>query len=620
VVLVGDLYQLPPVVIDSEKEYFGTRYGSPYFFAADSYDRGYFPVVELTRVFRQVGDSRLVEILNAVREGTLAEQALAELNSRTFPSFRPPVDEFWLTLTTTNRIAAARNREMLEQLPGQEQHHRGTSTGDLTGFDPPADDELTYKIGAQIMLLTNDPLDHWANGTIARITGHRIDNSEPVVTVELPTGGSVEVSPHTWEVTRPVIEDGSLRHEVVGTYNQLPFRLAWAITIHKSQGQTLDRLVVDLSGGTFADGQLYVALSRCTSMNGLVLRRAVQPRDLKADQRIRRFLRSGNVTVRPRGHAYLGICTVGDEGRTWKPRPVEIAVVTDDGTEISTLINPTRDLGDARIVYQITAADVRLAPLLTEAWTALAPHLAGRTPIGIDIDQQLGYLDYELKRNGRVVSMPLGIELDRSGLSQADQAWLNAPHALDRARAVREIFLRCPRTDTNADIFPQPEPLAGYLRRRGRRPSCYQAGGLIISSPAQVVAECLRDKVTQAHLDNDTRTELRDIENWLGYSILDLHVDDALQDIDRVLGVGAQVCFTGTVYDDEGKERSRSEMEKLATTCGLLPVNTVTKGKCDALITAEAGTQSGKAKTAIKFGKPIFTARQFLIWIDQQRP
>ncbi|PPB51106.1 hypothetical protein CDQ67_10305, partial [Campylobacter hyointestinalis subsp. hyointestinalis] len=134
-------------------------------------------------------------------------------------------------------------------------------------FDLPAETELVFKTGAQIMMLTNDPQDRWVNGTLARVAGHRIKDGEQRVTVELPRGDRVEVGPHTWEVTRPVVEAGALRHEVVGTYTQLPFRLAWAITIHKSQGQTLERVVVDLSGGTFADGQLYVALSRCTSLD-----------------------------------------------------------------------------------------------------------------------------------------------------------------------------------------------------------------------------------------------------------------------------------------------------------------------------------------------------------------
>ncbi|MFB8004779.1 AAA family ATPase [Nocardia sp. NPDC056000] len=615
-VLVGDLFQLPPVVKEAEAGYFQTRYTSPYFFSADSYSREQFPTVELTTVFRQIGDSRLVDILNAVREGALLEGARAELNSRTNEKFRPPVDEFWLTLTTTNRIAGARNREMLEQLPGTEAHLQATATGDLDGFDRPTEENLAYKVGAQIMLLTNKSEDRWVNGTIGRIIGHRTGRGGPVVTVELPDGSKAEVGPHVWEITRPVVEGGALSHQVIGTYTQLPFRLAWAITIHKSQGQTLDRLVVDLSGGTFADGQLYVALSRCTSMDGLVLRRAVQSRDLKVDQRIRRFLRSGRSETRPRGNVYIGICTVGDEGRAWKPRPVEIALVTDDGTEITTLINPTRDLGDARSAYAITAGDVQFAPLLIEAWAALAPHLAGRIPIGLDIDRHLGYLDYELKRNGYVAPMPVGIELDGSNLSQLDWRRLKAFRALDRARAVRDISRRSAVEVSDADVFPPAEPRTGYLLARGFGPDCFQAGGFVppSSTPEEVLAGYLRTKAGQVHMDSRTDELLRALEARFRHTIVDPGADVMKDDIGAVLIAGARVCFTGTCVDEEGNERTRSDMEDLAVRRGLVPVKTVTKSKCDVLITAEAGSQSGKAKAAITHGKPIFTSKQFLTW------
>ncbi|MCU1648301.1 MAG: family ATPase [Nocardia sp.] len=604
------------MVIESEKDYFQTRYASPYFFSADSYSREHFPTVELTTVFRQIGDPRLVDILNAAREGALLDGARAELNSRTDETFRPPIDEFWLTLTTTNRIAGARNREMLGLLPGLKSQQRATKTGELDGFEKPTDDDLEYKVGAQVMLLTNDSSDRWVNGTIWRVTGCRVDRGDLVVTVELPGGSEVEVGPHTWEVSRPVFESGALRHRVIGTYTQLPFRLAWAITIHKSQGQTLDRLVVDLSGGTFADGQLYVALSRCTSMEGLVLRRAVQPRDLKVDQRIRRFLQSARPETRSRGNVYLGVCTVGDEGRAWKPRPVEIALVTDDGTEVATLINPTRDLGDARSVYGITAGDVQFAPLLIEAWAALAPHLAGRTPIGLDIDRHLGYLDYELKRNGYVAPMPVGIELNVSNLSQLDLRRLNAFRALDRAHAARDISRRSVAVVSAADVFPPAEPRTGYLLSRGFGPDCFQVGGVIPSSstPGQVLADYLRTKAQQVHMDNRTNRLLRDVEARLGHTILDSDVDVSEQHINAVLVAGTRVCFTGTCIDEDGNERTRSEMENLAAARGLVPVKTVTKNKCDALITAEAGSQSGKAKTAIAYGKPIFTVEQFFFW------
>src|SRR6185312_11052817 len=132
-------------------------------------------------------------------------------------------------------------------------------------------------------------------------------------------------------------------------------------------GQTVDRLVVDLSGGTFAFGQLYVALSRCTSMNGLVLKRAVQPKDLKIDRRIVRFLRGSVDSGQARRLCSICILTVGDESRIARPRPVELAVAFEDGTALSTLVNPQRDLGDARKAYGIKASDVVLAPNLAQA-------------------------------------------------------------------------------------------------------------------------------------------------------------------------------------------------------------------------------------------------------------
>src|SRR5699024_6702968 len=144
----------------------------------------------------------------------------------------------------------------------------------------------------------------------------------------------------------------------------LPFKLAWAITIHKSQGQTLDRLVVDLRGGAFDFGQVYVALSRCTSLAGLVLTRPVHPKDLKTDRRIVRFLRSSTAPATATRTCAVAILTVGDEGRMSRPRPVEIAVAFDDGTALSTLVNPQRDLADARSRFGLTTADVALAPTL----------------------------------------------------------------------------------------------------------------------------------------------------------------------------------------------------------------------------------------------------------------
>ena len=202
---------------------------------------------------------------------------------------------------------------------------------------------------------------------------------------------------------------------MIGAYTQLPFKLAWAITIHKAQGQTLERLVVDLTGGMFSTGQLYVALSRCTSLAGLVLKRPVLPKDLKTDRRIARFLRTSVSDGGERRYCAIGMLTVGDEGRMSRPRPVELAVAFDDGTAISTLINPQRDLADARKAFGIGVSDVLLAPTLREAWAVIAPMLAGCTPVGVGVDETLGLIDFELKRLGYVTVMPLGVELRGAG-------------------------------------------------------------------------------------------------------------------------------------------------------------------------------------------------------------
>lgn len=640
-VLVGDLYQLPPVVTDAEEAALTERYGTPYFFSAEAYRAAKVPTIELTHVFRQQGDMALVSILGAVRDGTLLPEARAILNERTDPDFVPPMDEFWVTLTTTNRLAGARNRQALDRLPGREFTALAEVEGDLDGAERPTDTELTFREGAQVMLLSNDPWDRWVNGTIGRITDVRerpeegqTPRLEPplvahaerfAVDVLLPDGSVVEVGPHTWDITRPRWDGESQVHDTVGAFTQLPFRLAWAITVHKSQGQTLDHLVVDLSGGTFADGQLYVALSRATSLAGLVLRRAVEPRHLRVDARVRRFFASlpelsstasGGVGVqRARGFAYLGVCLVGDSGSRWKPRPIEIAVAFEDGRELSTLVNPTRDLGDARARYGLGAADVQLAPLLTDAWATLAPHLEGLAPVGVDMDVLLGFIDFELKRGGVVSPLPVGVDVaDLPGLRAAVEA---QPTALGRARAVRAEVADPwkPRLELGERAaFGAPLVEGGYLHPRP------EAGVHRFATPTSHadLGDRIRTALTRGPLTTENERVVAALAAALGEELLTVE-DSAPASPGRTIGnvmmPGARVCFTGDPVH-AGRTWYREDMEDLAIARDLAPVANVTKTRCDALVVAEPGTQSGKARKALQYDTPVFTAAEFFAWAD----
>ena len=628
-VLVGDLYQLPPVVRDAEAAWIEERFGTPFFFSANSFDPATFPVVELGTVFRQQGDDQLVNLLNAVRDGTLLEDARAELNQRTDPEFEPAQDEFWLTLATTNRIVGARNRQLLERLPDPARTFSARITGDTDGFEHPTDDMLQLAVGAQVMLLNNDPSNRWVNGTLGRITAIGADEDGPRITVLLRDGSTEQVREHTWEITRPSVQGGSLRHEKVGTFTQLPMKLAWAITIHKSQGQTLDRVVVDLTGGTFANGQLYVALSRCTSLAGLVLRREVLPRDLKTDQRVRRYLATGAASTDALGEAYLSVLTVGTDGDRWRPRPVEIAVVTEDGGEATTVLNPTQDLFSARDEFGLTARDVQLAPLLAEAWPALSALLAGRVPVGAGVDRQLAHVDFELKRNGIVEPIPLGLDLPVHLLTEDERARLTAPTALERARAVRDAVRRLrasgaelPGTGT---AFRQVVAGHGYLLARTTgaggvsQPTGFVVGGNLGAQDdsAEVLARLLGGTWERVLSPDDEVVErLRAVERHFGVQVLPegFAADGPVAAAD-VLVAGARVCFSGTVHSPGHGWLEKEDLHAMAVARGLVAVPTLTKTRTDVLVVAEAGSQSGKAKNAAKWDKPVITAEEFLSWV-----
>lgn len=285
-IFIGDLYQLPPVVAGPEKHIFKGHYKSEYFFDAKVFGQMAIEYLELEKVYRQK-DEKFINLLNAIRNNTAGEAELEELNARFDPDFKPKSD-FCINLTTTNQMAREINESHLLRLPGKERLFVGEMSGD---FDPkhlPTEIELKLKNGAQIMLLNNDSMRRWVNGTLGKIRKIREDEIE----VELRNGRVEAVQPFEWQMFHFQLDQnsGRLETEVIGSFIQFPLKLAWAITIHKSQGKTFENVVLDLGRGTFAHGQLYVALSRCTSLNGMILKKPLKKQHIIMDYRVVKFI------------------------------------------------------------------------------------------------------------------------------------------------------------------------------------------------------------------------------------------------------------------------------------------------------------------------------------------
>lgn len=298
-IFLGDLYQLPPVVTEDEKDYFESYYSSPYFFSAKALnDRKLlgedfnFRIIELSKIYRQKDDG-FIDMLNKVRENIIQEKELAILNKRHDPNFVCPENDFYISLTATNAQALQINENRLRKLPGVERIFKGKMEGDFEDRVTPAESFLKLKVGAQVMMLNNDKESRWVNGSIGKIVdiGREIKGAK--VLVELDGGEVVEVLPYTWNNYKHFLDKAKnkVETEIVGTYTQYPLKLAWAVTIHKAQGKTFQKAVLDIGWGTFAHGQLYVALSRCETLSGLVLKQPLLKRHVITDPAVVEFMK-----------------------------------------------------------------------------------------------------------------------------------------------------------------------------------------------------------------------------------------------------------------------------------------------------------------------------------------
>ena len=282
-VLFGDPYQLAPVPGDSdERAYFADHYRSMWFFDAKVWDEAELKLYELTTVHRQ-HEGEFKYMLNAVRHGMVTAEIAGRLNAT---GARPAPTDGAITLATTNATVNRINATELARLPGKVKTAKAEISGEFGGRTYPADESLELKIGAQVMFLRNDSDQRWVNGSVGTVT--KIDAT---VFVEID-GEEHEVQPTVWEKYKysysPLTKQ--LKKDIVAEFTQFPLRLAWAVTIHKSQGKTYDRAIVDLGQRSFAPGQTYVALSRISALDGLYLTRPLRPSDIIVDENVKRFM------------------------------------------------------------------------------------------------------------------------------------------------------------------------------------------------------------------------------------------------------------------------------------------------------------------------------------------
>lgn len=291
VLMIGDLQQLSPVIRENEWQLLKSYYQTGYFFSSHAYQNCNAITIELKHIYRQE-NPKFIEILNEIRNNTLSQASADELNKRYIKDFRPDPKEGYIALTTHNNRAEQVNTAELDALTTKEHKYKAKVSGKFPEYAYPNKEELYLKVGAQVMFIKNDssPEKRYFNGKIGKVI--LLDKDE--VVVKCPDDDyNIVTTPEEWENINYSVnpETKAITEDKIGAFSQMPLRLAWAITIHKSQGLTFDKAIVDAQGA-FAHGQTYVALSRCKSLEGLVLKSRIDSSQIINDQQVSSFTKS----------------------------------------------------------------------------------------------------------------------------------------------------------------------------------------------------------------------------------------------------------------------------------------------------------------------------------------
>jgi ATP-dependent exoDNAse (exonuclease V) alpha subunit len=310
-VFIGDMYQLPPVIDKNQKikityngktvfvgtiyDYFQRKYGGQYFFNSNAFKKADFKYSVLNTIFRQKDDNKFMDILNAIREKNITEELLKQLNERYYERLDDTNDKE-IMLCTTNNTVNDINKKKMNELKTKPFLYEAIVTGifEMEIKEYPVEKDLILKENAQVMMIKNDKDGNWVNGSIGMIK--KLTNDQ--IDVEIH-GTIFTINQETWEAIDYEYDEKNdkLNTNIVGTYSQYPLKPAWAITIHKSQGKTFEKIIIDLGQGAFAHGQTYVALSRCKTLNGIRLKKQIKRKDIILDDKVISFINEMNKKI-----------------------------------------------------------------------------------------------------------------------------------------------------------------------------------------------------------------------------------------------------------------------------------------------------------------------------------
>ena len=660
VVMIGDLFQLPPVSSDEIRD---TYYATDFFFSSRAFEESNVDTIELTKVFRQK-DPLFVDILNAIRDGSVTDDHLDRLNARRDASYQHAITESpsvgmsrCMTIATTRSYVDEINARMLAGISSKERIYIADRSGEIEDKAFDSIEELRLKPGAQVMMLVNQ--DDYANGTVAEVRGLGDDE----ITVFIPEIGSERiVRPYLWEVLKPTRKNGKIVKEVVGRFEQFPMQLAWAVTVHKSQGKTFDRVVFDCKR-IFEDGQTYVALSRCTSLEGLTLTQPIEPRHIKVSSAVRRFYRSctsRRVPITSQPTVFVGLHTTGaDKYR----KLVEVAVIrVEAGVEVlklSTLIAPGRDASEAASIG-INASDLTLCPSIEEARDILGLAMDGACVVGCHVHDILALSNWP----EGTVEEGVYYELGKIPFGEGERP--TAPELAEKARANFDnllpghrkqiqaapfrflsrtitagsyLYTRAPIEGSEAcftsEAFRALDASSQAIARQGiaigmvahgASASIAQAKKILRhESIAAVSAEEVRLRfVAKAEKDQRVSSEEAGFVNRLGV-LFGTPLEDTLFEKDfRITAAfrrGMKVYLSG----GPGKAgspcegMSKDDVRNLCGKAGLVFLDDFRKGdKPDALIVADLSTQGGNRIKADRWKVPVMSWEELLQWARER--